>query len=327
MKFIRSLLYFNLVRIFGDVPLVTQETTDPTAYFGQERTSIAEVYVQIEQDLSEAISTLPLEADKPGRVIKTAAETLLAKVMMTRGDFARAKVLLESVIRSGRHTLLATPGEVFDLGNELNDEIIFAVQFASGLNGNAEGGDAFVQFSPSGTVNGAKGHNLPTRDFYALFDETDLRKEAYVGVTDQGVPFSKKYKKPTTVPSDGESDWIVLRYADALLMLAEVENQLGNISVAAGYLNQVRNRAGLPNSEASSQTEMDQAIELERRFELIGEGHRWFDLLRRGEALSTMNQWFTQNGINITVHKHQLLYPIPQSQIDTDPALTQNPGY
>ncbi|MEL6255605.1 MAG: RagB/SusD family nutrient uptake outer membrane protein, partial [Bacteroidota bacterium] len=102
LKFIRALLYFNLVRIYGDVPLVIEETTDPTIYFGQGRTPLIEVYSQIQKDLTESIPLLPLEADDPGRVIKTAAEGLLAKVKLTLADYEGAKSLLESVINSGR---------------------------------------------------------------------------------------------------------------------------------------------------------------------------------------------------------------------------------
>lgn len=328
MLFIRALLYFNLVRIFGDVPLVTEETIDPTTYFGQGRSSTDKVYTQIEQDLKDAIELLPAEADQAGRVIKTAAQALLAKVYMTRDNFASAHPLLEAVLESGQHRLLASPAAVFELGNELSEEIIFAVQFGSGVNGNTEGSDAFVQFSPSGTVNGAKGHNLPTRDFIELYTEEDLRKEAYVGITENGTPFCKKYKEPITVPSDGESDWIVLRYADVLLLLAETENELGNPSSARFYLNQVRLRAGLSQSSNTDPQYLAEAIELERRLELIGEGHRWFDLLRTGKAIETVNDWYAENtNLGITIEEHDLLMPVPQSQIDTDPSLVQNPGY
>ncbi len=328
MKFIRALLYFNLVRIYGDIPLVTQETLDPTTYFGQGRTSTEEVYLQILQDLQEAVASLPSVADRPGRVIQTAAQALLAKVLMTRGNFLEAKAQLDKLLASERHQLQAHPADVFALENELNPEIIFAVQFASGVNGNNEGSDAFVQFSPSGTVNGAKGHNLPNRDFIQLYEEQDLRKEAFIGVTVQGTPFCKKYKRPTTEPNDGESDWIVLRYADVLLLLAECEQELGNLVAAAHYLNQVRARAGLPNTTAVDAGELATAIELERRLELIGEGHRWFDLLRTGKAIDTMNRWFASNtSLGIKVEETDLLMPIPQNQIDTDPSLVQNPGY
>ncbi len=328
LKFIRALLYFNLVRIYGAVPLVTEETTDPTTYFGQARTPESAVYTQIIQDLVEAISVLPPVADEPGRVIKTAGQALLGRVYLTLRDFLEAEAQLQAVVEAGIHQLEPHPADVFEVANELNDEIVFAVQFRSGVNGNSEGSDAFVQFSPSGTINGAKGHNLPNRDFIELYDESDLRKEAYIGETDKGVPFCKKYKMPTTIPEDSESDWIVIRYADVLLMLAEAKNENGKFEAAATYLNQVRNRAGLSATDVRNRQEMDQAIELERRLELIGEGHRWFYLLRTGKAIETMNAWFQNNtSLGITIDTHDLLMPIPQSQINTDPALTQNPGY
>jgi hypothetical protein len=327
MKFIRALVYFNLVQLFGDVPLVTEETVNPYDYFGQGRAGKGQIYAQVEQDLAEAIVGLPASSSQKGRVLKTAAQALLGKVYLTLGRYADAKAQLDAVVASGKHRLLDKPEDVFSATNESNAEIIFAVQFASGVNGNREGSGAFQQFSPSGTVSGAKGHNLPTRSFYALYTDADLRKTAYVGTTSAGVPFSKKLKLPTTAPNDGGSDWVVLRYADVLLMLAEAENELNNPAAAAPLLNQVRTRAGLPATAAATQAELREAIELERRLELIGEGHRWFDLLRTGKAISTMNAWFAEQAIPITISAKNLLMPIPQSQIDTDPTLTQNPGY
>jgi hypothetical protein len=327
MKFIRALVYFNLVQLFGDVPLVTAETTNPYDYFGQGRAPKTEVYAQIVKDLTEAIEALPATSGQKGRVVKTAAQTLLGKVYLTQGQFADAKIQLTAVVASGKHQLLANPEDVFAITNESNAEIIFAVQFASGVNGNREGSGAYQQFSPSGTVSGAKGHNLPTRSFYALYNDSDLRKTAYVGATAAGVPFCKKLKLPTTAPNDGGSDWVVLRYADVILMLAEIENETGNTSEAATLLNQVRTRAGLSGTPANTQDGLREAIELERRLELIGEGHRWYDLLRTGKAVSTMNAWFAAQSIPKTIDANNLLMPIPQSQVDTDPTLLQNPGY
>ncbi|MDX1905995.1 MAG: RagB/SusD family nutrient uptake outer membrane protein [Bacteroidia bacterium] len=327
MKFIRALVYFNLVRLFGDVPLVVEETVNPYDYFGKGRNARAAVYQQIEQDLVEAVAELPASATQKGRIFKTAAQTLLGTVYLTQQRYAEAKTQLDAVVGSGKHKLLDNAEDVFLTTNEYNAEIIFAVQFASGVNGNREGSGAFQQFSPSGTVSGAKGHNLPTRSFYALYGDNDLRKAAYVGATSAGVPFCKKLKLPTTAPNDGGSDWVVLRYADVLLMLAEVENELGNTPAAVPLLDQVRVRAGLSATTATTQAELREAIGLERRLELIGEGHRWFDLLRTGKAISTMNAWFAAQSIPITISDKNLLMPIPQSQVDTDPALSQNPGY
>ncbi len=327
MKFIRALLYFNMVRLYGDVPLATEETTDPNKYFGQGRTPVATVYDQIKKDLAEAITLLPATSTQAGRVRKTAAQTLLAKVQLTLKNYAEAKALLLDVVSSNVHGLLTNPADVFNITNENNKEIIFAVQFASGVNGNSEGSSMFQQFSPSGTQSGAKGHNLPTKSLYHLYAAPDKRKDVYVKLTAAGIPYNNKLTKPTTVITDGGSDVVVLRYADVLLMLAEIENELENTTNASNYLNQVRTRANLAVTTAVTQQELRDAIEQERRLELVGEGHRWFDLLRTGRAITVMNTWFKTNSINITIDSNKLLMPVPQGQIDTDPSIKQNPGY
>jgi len=327
MKFIRALLYFNLVRLYGDVPLVTQETTDPNAYFGQGRTVATQVYDQIIKDLTEAAQVLPATSTQAGRVRQTAAQALLAKVYLTQKNYAAAQTLLQAVVSSGRHALQASPTNVFSLSNENNSEIIFAVQFASGVNGNSLGSIAYQQFSPSGTVSGAKGHNLPAKSLYALYASTDRRKDTYVGVTNLGTPFLKKLAAPTTIITDGGSDQVVLRYADVLLMLAEVQNELANTADATTNLNLIRTRAGLAATTATTQADLRAAIALERRLELVGEGQRWFDLLRTGTAISVMNSFFQASSILVTIDGHNLLMPVPQAQVNTDPSIIQNPGY
>jgi len=327
IMFIRALLYFNLVRLYGDVPLVTAETNDPNQLFGLGRQAASKVYDQIKADLTTAIPLLPDATPQPGRVIKTAAQALLGKVYLTLKDYTNAETQLLAVVNSGKHTLMSRPQDVFAVSNENNKEIIFAVQFASGINGNSEGSIMFQQYSPSATVTGAKGHNLPTLNLYNLYTAKDLRKGVYVKLASTSAPFDNKLTAPTTIITDGPSDFVVLRYADVLLMLAETENELGNITSAANYLNMIRTRAGLLNTTVISQVGLRDAIDLERRLELVGEGHRWFDLLRTGTVLTVMNKWFKDNNILITIDQHNLLMPIPQSQINTDPAIKQNPGY
>ncbi|MGD1892869.1 MAG: RagB/SusD family nutrient uptake outer membrane protein [Cyclobacteriaceae bacterium] len=327
MKFIRALLYFNLVRLYGDIPLVIEETSNPNDFFGQARTPTADVYTQIITDLDEVITVLPKSQSEAGRVTQTAAQSLLGKVHLTLGNYNEAINHLGAVKASGLHSLVANPADIFTIENENNEEIIFAVQFASGLNGNSEGSRLFQQTAPSGTVNEAKGHNLPTVTLYNLFDPNDLRFDAFLGVTEEGIPFSKKLAEPATDPRDGGSDMVVIRYADVLLMLAEAQNETGNTQAALENLNAVRTRAGLSNATARSQTDIRDAIALERRFELVSEGHRWFDLLRTNQAISVMNAWFAEQGRSTRIDENDLLMPIPQSQIDTDPAITQNSGY
>ncbi|MEO6685011.1 MAG: RagB/SusD family nutrient uptake outer membrane protein, partial [Dyadobacter sp.] len=213
------------------------------------------------------------------------------------------------------------------LANENNKEIIFSVQFTSGINGNTEGSFMYQQFSPSATVSGAKGHNLPTKSVYNLYSTSDARKSEYVALAATGSPYNNKLKKPTTVITDGGSNIVVLRYADVLLMLAEAENELGNLASAADYLNQVRSRAALKATTATSKDELTTALALERQLELVGEGHRWFDLLRTKTAVTVMNKWFKDNGTLTVIKDQNLLMPIPVGQINTDPSIKQNPGY
>ncbi|MDW5290971.1 RagB/SusD family nutrient uptake outer membrane protein [Formosa sp. PL04] len=322
MYFLRALFYFNLVRVYGDVPIVLDEVNNPQDYFGQTRMAEAEVYNQIKEDLLEAIQLLPVrnETNKM-RVVKTAGQALLGKVELTLGNYSQAQSNLQSVVNSGIHDLVAV-NDVFAADNELNGEIIFAVQFSSGINGNSEGTDAYRMFNPTGRVEGnmtgTKGHGVLKPDFYKLYEDNDSRKGAYIGVLESGIAYNKKIAIPTTVVDDAENDWIVLRYADVILMLAEIENELGNSTQAIQYLNQIYNRASIGEySGMATKDSIFQAIDLQRRLELVWEGHRWFDLKRQGRAQEIL-------GIS---DSNKLLMPLPASQIATDNALKQNPGY
>lgn len=327
MKFLRALMYFNLVRLYGDVPLVLKETTNPSDYFGQGRNPISEVYSQIELDLIDAIKNLP-NLKSSGKPAIGAAQALLADVMMNQGKYNEAVTTLTPLINSNVYKLMTSTSQIFGTANEGNSEILFEIKYASGVNGNREGESAASQFRPSGTTANAKGHNLPSEQFVNLFESADTRKNNYIGRNITANPFyySLKYEVSSTGADDGGSDHIIIRYADVLLKYAEALNETGDLN-AAKYLNDVRKRAGLPNTTATSQSELRIAIELERRFEFIGEGHRWFDLKRTGKAVQTMNDWFKSNNKNITITADNLILPIPQNQRDTDPTLSQNKGY
>lgn len=328
MQFLRALLYFNLVRLYGDVPLVLEETANPSDFFGQGRSSASEVYAQIETDLNAAISGLQV-AKVSGRPAKGAAQALLGDVKMNQGRYSEAVADLAAVVNSGQYELAPSTSEIFGVANEGNKEVVFEVQFASGVNGNAEGSPAASQFRPSGTTANAKGHNLPSSDFVNSFEAGDSRKNDFVGIDSAANPFyfSLKYEVSATGVNDGGTDYYVIRYADVLLKYAEALNESGSSSDAIPYINTVRNRAGLSNTPASTQAEVRAAIQMERRYEFIGEGHRWFDLKRYGTAVQTMNAWFAENGKNVTIDESKLVLPVPQSQVDTDPEIKQNAGY
>ncbi|MEK6152432.1 RagB/SusD family nutrient uptake outer membrane protein [Flavobacteriaceae bacterium 3-367] len=330
MKFVRALLYFNLVRLYGDVPLVTTETESPFDFFGQGRTPLAEVYAQIEADLNDAIQDLP--ADKAsGKPARGAAQALLGSVLLTRGNFSGALTNFEAVVNSNSYALAATTSEIFGVANEGNSEILFEVQFASGFNvdGVLEGSPAGSQFRPSGTTANAKGHNLPTQAFIDSFEAGDTRLGDYVDVDLGANPFyfSTKYEVSPTGADDGGSDHLIIRYADVILKYAESLNENGQTAEAVVQLNAIRARAGLAGTTATTQAEVRAAIRLERRFEFIGEGQRWFDLKRYGTAVSVMNAFFASTGAGVTIDENKLVLPIPQSQLDTDASITQNPGY
>jgi hypothetical protein len=331
MKFIRALLYFNLVRLYGDVPLVIEETTNPFDFFGQGRTASTEVYAQITSDLQGAIQDLSTEKS-PGRPAKAAAQALLGDVQLTQGDFSGALANLEAVVTSGDYSLVPSTSEIFGVANEGNTEILFEVQFASGFNvdGSLEGSPAGSQFRPSGTTANAKGHNLPTQAFIDSFEAGDTRLNDYVSVDVDANPFyfTTKYEVSETGVDDGGSDHLIIRFSDVVLKYAEALNENGRTAEATIQLNSIRTRAGLVATTASSQADVRAAIQQERRFELIGEGHRWFDLKRYGTAVDVMNAFFSSNSANVIIDDTKLILPIPQSQVDTDPGvINQNPGY
>jgi len=328
MKFLRALMYFNLVRTFGDVPLVLKETTNVNEYFGQPRTPVAEVYSAIETDLKESIGLLPATTTQKGRVTKGAALGILGKVLLTQKKFSESLTYLNQIEPLG-YQLLTDVTKIFDVANKNNTEIIFDVQFASGLNGNSEGSNAYQMFSPSGSVSGAKGHNLPTKEVYNLYTSADTRRNAYIGLTSSGIPFSKKLVKTSNTIADGGSNFVVLRLADVFLMQAECFAEQNDLTNANLYLNKIKTRAGISTVNFSAKDGLLNEIDRERRLEFVGEGHRWFDLLRTGKAISVMTAHFNNNQGYSTaqIRPYHLLMPVPQGQINTDPALKQNPGY
>lgn len=336
-KFIRALSYFNLVRIWGDVPLVLTEVKDPFTAFNDTRQPQNVVYEQIVKDLQDAINALPLTYATVdlGRATKGAAQTLLAKVYLTRKQYAEAATVSKSIIISGTYKLQPNFSDIFSLVNENGSESIFEVQYKSG--GLGEGSTFAADFIPQnsnyliGSVGNALGNNEPTTDLYNLYDPTDKRKDM-IGKLPDGRLYTKKYLETIKATADGDHNFIVLRYADVLLMNSEALNEQGYSPEgdAFTYLNQIRVRAGLlPYSsiDLPDQGSFRLAIEKERRLELAFENHRWFDLLRTGRAITVMNQYVPGTG-KITLDAHNLLFPIPLIEINASAGkLTQNPGY
>ena len=369
MKFIRALNYFNLVRIWGAVPLVTQNLSDDyqQAYeFG--RTPVVEVYAQIEKDLTEAAQVLPVSypAADLGRATRTAAKGLLGKVYITQLKYQQAAETLVELIE-GTHTagnlakvhgLVSTSFEdVFSNSNEMNKEILFAVRYISGGLGLGSGFASNFLPTYSGTdiiKAGLSGGPVVRQDLVNAFPEGDRRKAVSVGYYTKGNSastsdyYTRKYivNGAPFARNDGDNDWIVLRYADVLLLYAEALNETGKSTEALPYVNMVRARAGLTALTGQNQSILSLTIENERRLELSYEGHRWFDLVRTGRLLTVMNAFYqkyraipstAQNpnnglfvnsgGSQVEVQPFQVLFPLPLAERQYNPKLTQNEGY
>ncbi|MDN5199879.1 RagB/SusD family nutrient uptake outer membrane protein [Fulvivirgaceae bacterium BMA10] len=339
MKFVRGLTYFNLVRLWGDVPLVITETEDPFDAFDVGRTSVSQIYTQIINDLSDAINALPDTQSEAGRATKGAANTLLGKVYLTLGDYSNAETALRNVL--GKYSLQGSYQDIFGIANENNAESIFEIQFQSGFGSILDGGEGSPYpnlVAPVGTgqdlLNGvgqAKGENIPTNDLFNIYSINDQRRDVAIGSTGT-IFYAKKLIAPPSADFDSDVNVIVLRYADVLLMLAEVLNEQGYVADGEAFdlLDQVRNRAGLTtaltSADLTDQSSFRDMILNERRREFASENHRWFDLLRTGRALEVMNASTSV----FSVGEHQLLYPLPLSAIDAmnNPEIfPQNPGY
>lgn len=339
IHFLRALYYFNLVRQFGDVPLLTRPVTGKEAV-DIKRSPVDEVYQLIVSDLNKAQAFLSnaTQVEEDGRVNEGAALGLLGKVHLTTHDYGAAEVALKKVIDSGRFALLPNYADVFNPVNKDYKETIFSVQYSEG---SAALSNQFIFFNAPYTSKGEvtnrpnvalalAGNMRPTPDVINSFEEGDKRKEVSIsywtgpdwnGVV-TAIPYCSKYKPPQSSPLNWAGDnFPVLRYSDVLLMYAEVLNSQGRTVEAIPYVYMVRERAGLVESLSGlSQTELDLLIEKERMAEFCFENHRWYDLVRRGRALEVMRE----HGIEMA--GTQLLAALPGEQILIN-KLQQNPGY
>ncbi len=343
-RFLRALAYFDLVRIYGDVPMVTTLLSIDEAYkSGREK--VAKIYEEvIIKDLLIAETNLPAKfsGSDMGRATKGAAKTFLGKVYLTIRDFPKAEAKLQEVTTMG-YALLPKYNDLFDFSkDEHHSEYIFDIEYEQGL---GEGNCFTTNFSPKdpptaafyGVTGGQNGNNNPPRSLFALFPAGDQRKDvtAADGFTDNNgvfhplIPtsndvqtYTKKYMVRLLASCDSRANWKVTRYADVLLMLAEALNENGKTDEALKYLNMVRIRAGLQAYSNLSQDVERDNIYLERRLELSFEGHRWFDLLRTGRALNVM--------AGFGMKPYMTVFPLPLSQVQliNDPSIfKQNPGY
>jgi hypothetical protein len=363
--FIRAYHYFNLVRLYGGV-MVIHEPLNPFEAIKINRSSVDDTYKLIIADLTYAIengSTVKyasIPAANLGKVNAWAAKALLAKVYLTLNRKTDAIPLLNDIITNSGYGLVASYADVFSITNEMNKEVMFAVRYKAG--GIGQGSPFPNLFAPElsgvAVINGdGSGQNAPCLELSNAYSvatgAVDLRKAASIATYGTALNnlYPKKMISQVSLKGDAENDWIVIRYADVLLMLAEAQ---GNTAASLALINQTRTRAGLPALTATTVNTtaiFEKELANERRLEFTFENMRWFDLLRYKNTMPSLDavatikanysaMWTTHYSkypspaptlatIQAQVTDQKLLLPIPQREIDNNTKLVipQNPGY
>ena len=323
--FVRSLIYYNLAVLFGNVPLQLTEVTSPESIEINQVTA-AEVYQQITADLEEAQNLLPTTNGGDyavGRATSGAATALLGKVLLTAGQNTEAADAFRRVISSQQYSLVDDYAGLWGAENENNQESIFEIQFKSGGQGEGSGYIEYfaTPFSISGGVGGGNTPMVITDDLIDAYNIEGERFDASVALDeDTEVYYVTKYVGSQSIAFDADNNWIVIRYADVLLMLAEA---LGETPESYELINQVRISRNLAPIEATTPGSFEDKLLEERRLEFAFENHRWQDLLRFGRAKEEMAAQ-----LGIPENQVTLLYPIPLDEITVSNGnLTQNPEH
>lgn len=340
-SFIRAFMYFQLVQLFGDVPLQTEPITSISGDRLDEilpvifppRADMSDVYALIIEDLETALASVPLTAKDKGFATRGAVNALLAKVYATMEPHNWEKVneYCDAVIALG-YELVPDYETLWNNTQENTVESIFEINCYGWDAGSGNWGASMFYGSDW------KKFNIPSNDLVRAFDEEGdmIRKNSSITFMDvtgawtdrhwpsNNYPFVYKYRDLS-----GAQNFILLRLADILLLKAEALNEMGDAEGAAELVNEVRARVDLDPTPATNQADMRLAIEKERRLELAFEGHRWFDLKRTGRAIEVMNVVTdgAGNSLGYQLTEQKLLWPVPQEERDKNTQLTQNAGY
>lgn len=363
-KFLRAFAYFNLVRLFGDVPLRTTEIKSPTEV-NIPRSPAEQVYQQIITDLKDAAAKLPPvysgsgAGNEKGRPTRWAALTMLADVYLTQKNYTEAKATANQILTQSGLSINAKYSDNFAArgGSENSPESLFEIQFSNGGSsaGTAPFGNPYSFIMGTRTeLNGGSpslGAYRPTNTddpenesgfrggLIQEYEEGDLRRDVNFveGLSGTGVTqwLTIKHHLPGT-GAVGQINFPVYRLAEVLLIYAEATNEAGTLDAQGlEYVNRLRRRAfGLPLNTPDakvdlatglSQTAYRDLIRSERRKELALENHRWFDLVRYGFDYANKVLKVDQKRDNFT--KEKLLFPIARIELINNPLINQNPGY
>lgn len=355
--FLRAHYYYILVRLYGGVPLrlTPYSPGEPTDIA---RASVDDVYAQIIADCQQAIDLLPIknsyQDDQVGRASKDAAMAMMADIYLTLAPdhseyYQKVVDLCDDIKDLGYDLSECNYADNFDATINDGPESLFEVAYSGnteydfwGNNPQSSWLSTFMGPRNSDFVAGSYGWNLPTEEFVSQYEEGDKRKDLtvlYEGCPDfDGKTYKSSYSNtgynvrkflvPKSISPEyntNPANFVVYRYADVLLKKAEALNEMGQTDLATTPLNLVRRRAGLPAVSGLSQEAMREKIIHERRMELAFEGHRWFDMIRLQHGDYAIK--FLQSIGKTNVNKNRLLFPIPQTEMDANKLMTQNPGY
>ncbi|KAA6340750.1 hypothetical protein EZS27_011410 [termite gut metagenome] len=341
MRFLRALYYFDLVRAWNNVPIVTTPLSLKEAY-ATPLSSSEDVYKQIIEDLNFAVANLGETPRQLGAPTIGAANTLLGKVYLTQGNKTEAATTLLKVY--GKYSLVPY-ADLWDLKKKNSAESIFEIQYTGGAGNPYSLYWAYFTPYENGIATAwGYGDNQVSDDLWDAYEENDIRRDIsiYDGYIDEAnadtikdVRFAKKWvDRDAQLDNDrhemGDNNFIVLRYADVLLLLTEATGD-------AKYLNEVRARAellpygdvGYPTAKYNT---IELAVEHERQVEFALEFHRFFDLKRTGRAVEVLKNIKDERKIssvnNADLFGSRGLYlPIPLPVLDQNPILKQNNGY
>ncbi|WP_162418586.1 RagB/SusD family nutrient uptake outer membrane protein [Cyclobacterium roseum] len=361
--YLRSFGYYHLSNLWGDVPYYDEEIPiADAAALG--RMPVDEIRNNLVGDLKriETENLLPdsYSGNDLGRPTVWAAKTLLAKIYLWQQDWTNARSECLSIISESPHQILPSFGEVFDVNNPFNEEVIWAIDFQKDVPGNAQ--DRTDGFNPRlrdepknpadrGPLSDALaarneefngyGLTVPILSFIDEFPENDLRRPYNILSHYLGFELTFQYLTKFTNfdfvnsprGNHGEAT-LIFRLSDVYLMLAEAENELNGPGNAYQYINAVRERAYEPDQPYAgmSQSDLRTAIQAERRWELAGEGHRRYDLIRWGILVETVkNAEYRTYDPGNNIQPHHIRLPIPEEEIILNPVLLDsdpsNNGY
>jgi hypothetical protein len=354
--FIRAFLYYHLVRLYGDVPLITDpiDATSPDLY--PARSPQADVYKLIVSDLQLAEQAGLSAVDRTGRISQGAVKSLLASVYLTtagfplqlKANYQKAADKAAEVIDAGNYPLFTSYASLHNTADKNQGELILQAQYAFGIATNAISALVIPYFVGISRYNDEFGALIPTPGFYATHEPGDLRAQEqqfyfskYPSIKDPNVTVDFKtqalYKyfhvESARGNGVGDENWTLLRMPEVMLIYAEASNEVsGPTPKAYTQINAIRSRAKLPDLSGLSQDAFRTAVWKERYHELAYENKAYFDIQRTRKAYNVTTNSFVdvvgfKGEVGPAFQEKYLLWALPSAEVNNNKKLTQNPGW